>query len=86
MLYREPPEAIWADDVDRRVQFGIESGEFGDLVHRLPSLAPHPDSKGREGEQKLPKKSAAVCHNLVGHRSKKRWSREPEGQQLNFIL
>lgn len=27
MLYREPPEAIWADDVDRRVQFGIESGE-----------------------------------------------------------
>ncbi|KAL4674813.1 hypothetical protein H8959_018747 [Pygathrix nigripes] len=26
LLYREPPEAIWADDVDRRVQFGIESG------------------------------------------------------------
>ncbi|KAF3822936.1 hypothetical protein GH733_010372 [Mirounga leonina] len=35
---REPPEAIWADDVDRRVQFGIESGKLrgflrmGDLV------------------------------------------------------
>lgn len=54
LLYREPPEAIWADDVDRRVQFGIESGEFGDLLLRLPNLAPHPDSKGREGEQKCP--------------------------------
>ncbi|EPY90031.1 pyruvate kinase isozymes R/L isoform 1 [Camelus ferus] len=38
VLYREPPEAIWADDVDRRVQFGIESGKLrgflrsGDLV------------------------------------------------------
>eukprot|EP00069_Balaena_mysticetus_P022195 bmy_03388T0 len=38
VLYLEPPEAIWADDVDRRVQFGIESGKlrgflhFGDLV------------------------------------------------------
>uniref|UniRef100_A0A2K5CH98 Pyruvate kinase n=1 Tax=Aotus nancymaae TaxID=37293 RepID=A0A2K5CH98_AOTNA len=38
LLYREPPEAIWADDVDRRVQFGIESGKLrgflrvGDLV------------------------------------------------------
>lgn len=27
VLYCEPPENIWADDVDRRVQFGIESGE-----------------------------------------------------------
>lgn len=27
LLYREPPEAVWADDVDRRVQFGIESGK-----------------------------------------------------------
>lgn len=27
VLYREPPEDIWADDVDRRVQFGIDSGE-----------------------------------------------------------
>ena len=27
VLYCEPPEDIWADDVDRRVQFGIESGE-----------------------------------------------------------
>lgn len=38
LLYREPPEAVWADDVDRRVQFGIESGKLrgflrvGDLV------------------------------------------------------
>ncbi|EHB07321.1 Pyruvate kinase isozymes R/L, partial [Heterocephalus glaber] len=38
VLYREVPEAIWADDVDRRVQFGIESGKLrgflsaGDLV------------------------------------------------------
>ncbi|XP_006734888.1 pyruvate kinase PKLR [Leptonychotes weddellii] len=38
LLYSEPPEAIWADDVDRRVQFGIESGKLrgflrvGDLV------------------------------------------------------
>ncbi|ERE92255.1 pyruvate kinase isozymes R/L [Cricetulus griseus] len=38
LLYHEPPEAIWADDVDRRVQFGIESGKLrgflrvGDLV------------------------------------------------------
>ncbi|XP_027776720.2 pyruvate kinase PKLR isoform X3 [Marmota flaviventris] len=38
LLYREPPEAIWADDVDRRVQFGIQSGKLrgflriGDLV------------------------------------------------------
>uniref|UniRef100_A0A8D1M305 Pyruvate kinase n=1 Tax=Sus scrofa TaxID=9823 RepID=A0A8D1M305_PIG len=38
VLYREPPEDIWADDVDRRVQFGIESGKLrgflrlGDLV------------------------------------------------------
>ncbi|XP_055259494.1 pyruvate kinase PKLR [Moschus berezovskii] len=38
VLYREPPEAVWADDVDRRVQFGIDSGKlrgflhFGDLV------------------------------------------------------
>ncbi|XP_006895854.1 PREDICTED: pyruvate kinase PKLR [Elephantulus edwardii] len=38
LLYREAPEAIWADDVDRRVQFGIESGKLrgflrvGDLV------------------------------------------------------
>ncbi|KAK2503140.1 hypothetical protein MC885_014984 [Smutsia gigantea] len=35
---REPSEAIWADDVDRRVRFGIESGKLhgflrvGDLV------------------------------------------------------
>lgn len=36
MLYREPPEAIWADDVDRRVQFGIESGE---LLQRPPRPA-----------------------------------------------
>ncbi|XP_023372159.1 pyruvate kinase PKLR isoform X2 [Otolemur garnettii] len=38
LLYREHPEAVWADDVDRRVQFGIESGKLrgflcvGDLV------------------------------------------------------
>lgn len=38
LLYRDPPEAIWADDVDRRVQFGIDSGKLrgflraGDLV------------------------------------------------------
>lgn len=42
LLYREPPEAVWADDVDRRVQFGIESGEPCPL---LPSLASCPDSK-----------------------------------------
>lgn len=34
LLYGEPPEAIWADDVDRRVQFGIQSGE----PPRPPSL------------------------------------------------
>ncbi|XP_045310298.1 pyruvate kinase PKLR isoform X1 [Leopardus geoffroyi] len=38
VLYSKPPEAIWADDVDHRVQFGIESGKLhgflrvGDLV------------------------------------------------------
>ncbi|XP_017531940.2 pyruvate kinase PKLR isoform X1 [Manis javanica] len=38
LVYSEPPEAVWADDVDRRVQFGIESGKLhgflrvGDLV------------------------------------------------------
>lgn len=38
LLYRDPPEAIWADDVDRRVQFGIDTGKLrgflqvGDLV------------------------------------------------------
>nr|XP_019809214.1 PREDICTED: pyruvate kinase PKLR isoform X2 [Bos indicus] len=38
VLYREPPEDIWADDVDRRVQFGIDNGKLcgflssGDLV------------------------------------------------------
>lgn len=36
LLYREPPEAVWADDVDRRVQFGIESGEPCPL---LPGLS-----------------------------------------------
>ncbi|CAO2598804.1 Pyruvate kinase PKLR [Lemmus lemmus] len=49
LLYREAPEAIWADDVDRRVQFGIESGEFGDLACQLPRLTPHPDSKAVPG-------------------------------------
>ncbi|XP_025286742.2 pyruvate kinase PKLR isoform X5 [Canis lupus baileyi] len=46
LLYSEPPEAIWADDVDRRVQFGIESGEPPtfpphtalDLYHQPPDL------------------------------------------------
>uniref|UniRef100_A0A2K6U7D8 Pyruvate kinase n=1 Tax=Saimiri boliviensis boliviensis TaxID=39432 RepID=A0A2K6U7D8_SAIBB len=33
LLYREPPEAIWADDVDRRVQFGIESGKLRGFLH-----------------------------------------------------
>ncbi|XP_022346673.1 pyruvate kinase PKLR [Enhydra lutris kenyoni] len=38
LLYSDPPEAVWADDVDRRVQFGIGSGKLrgflrvGDLV------------------------------------------------------
>uniref|UniRef100_A0A4X2LCH3 Pyruvate kinase n=1 Tax=Vombatus ursinus TaxID=29139 RepID=A0A4X2LCH3_VOMUR len=38
VLYQDPPEPIWTDDVDRRVQFGIESGKLrgflrvGDLV------------------------------------------------------
>ncbi|XP_043818950.1 pyruvate kinase PKLR isoform X2 [Dromiciops gliroides] len=38
LLYRESAEPIWSDDVDRRVQFGIESGKLrgflrvGDLV------------------------------------------------------
>ncbi|XP_074079408.1 pyruvate kinase PKLR isoform X2 [Macrotis lagotis] len=38
LLYHDPPEPIWTDDVDRRVQFGIESGKLrgflrvGDLV------------------------------------------------------
>uniref|UniRef100_A0A8C7BK74 Pyruvate kinase n=1 Tax=Neovison vison TaxID=452646 RepID=A0A8C7BK74_NEOVI len=36
LLYSEPPETIWADDVDRRVQFGIESGE----PSTFPSLCP----------------------------------------------
>ncbi|VFV33637.1 Hypothetical predicted protein, partial [Lynx pardinus] len=35
VLYSKPPEAIWADDVDHRVQFGIESGE-------PPRFPPHP--------------------------------------------
>ncbi|XP_005411654.1 PREDICTED: pyruvate kinase PKLR isoform X2 [Chinchilla lanigera] len=33
VLYSEPPEAIWADDVDRRVQFGIESGKLRGFLH-----------------------------------------------------
>ncbi|XP_029412816.1 pyruvate kinase PKLR isoform X3 [Nannospalax galili] len=33
LLYHEPPEAIWADDVDRRVQFGIESGKLRGFLH-----------------------------------------------------
>ncbi|XP_055476349.1 pyruvate kinase PKLR isoform X1 [Psammomys obesus] len=33
LLYCEPPEAIWADDVDRRVQFGIESGKLHGFLH-----------------------------------------------------
>ncbi|CAO2598807.1 Pyruvate kinase PKLR [Lemmus lemmus] len=33
LLYREAPEAIWADDVDRRVQFGIESGKLRGFLH-----------------------------------------------------
>ncbi|XP_001374169.2 pyruvate kinase PKLR isoform X2 [Monodelphis domestica] len=38
LLYREPPAPIWSEDVDRRVQFGIENGKLrgfirtGDLV------------------------------------------------------
>lgn len=42
LLYSEPPETIWADDVDRRVQFGIESGEpsmFPTLCSPGPGLA-----------------------------------------------
>lgn len=49
LLYREPPEAIWADDVDRRVQFGIESGEPPGHPRR-PALggivSPNPRPKG----------------------------------------
>ncbi|OWK04557.1 PKLR [Cervus elaphus hippelaphus] len=33
VLYCEPPENIWADDVDRRVQFGIESGKLRGFLH-----------------------------------------------------
>ncbi|XP_023617398.1 LOW QUALITY PROTEIN: pyruvate kinase PKLR [Myotis lucifugus] len=33
LLYREPPVAVWADDVDRRVQFGIESGKLRGFLH-----------------------------------------------------
>ncbi|XP_060258547.1 pyruvate kinase PKLR isoform X3 [Ovis aries] len=33
VLYREPPEDIWADDVDRRVQFGIDSGKLRGFLH-----------------------------------------------------
>ncbi|KAM9243433.1 pyruvate kinase PKLR [Dugong dugon] len=33
LLYREPPETIWADDVDRRVQFGIEIGKLRGFLH-----------------------------------------------------
>ncbi|XP_030159180.1 pyruvate kinase PKLR isoform X1 [Lynx canadensis] len=33
VLYSEPPEAIWADDVDHRVQFGIESGKLHGFLH-----------------------------------------------------
>ncbi|KAM9001862.1 pyruvate kinase PKLR isoform X1 [Sarcophilus harrisii] len=38
LLYRDPPQLVWTDDVDHRVQFGIESGKLrgflrvGDLV------------------------------------------------------
>ncbi|XP_020847254.1 pyruvate kinase PKLR isoform X1 [Phascolarctos cinereus] len=38
VLYQDPQEPVWTDDVDRRVQFGIESGKLrgflrvGDLV------------------------------------------------------
>lgn len=42
MLYREPPEDIWADDVDRRVQFGIDSGE--PLAPSHPPLDLDPES------------------------------------------
>ncbi|XP_006861615.1 PREDICTED: pyruvate kinase PKLR [Chrysochloris asiatica] len=33
LLYREPPKAIWAEDVDHRVQFGIESGKLRGFLH-----------------------------------------------------
>uniref|UniRef100_A0A8C0CC64 Pyruvate kinase n=1 Tax=Balaenoptera musculus TaxID=9771 RepID=A0A8C0CC64_BALMU len=54
VLYLEPPEAIWADDVDRRVQFGIESGEPPkllphpplDLYHESSNPTPHTHPKG----------------------------------------
>lgn len=54
VLYSKPPEAIWADDVDHRVQFGIESGEpprfpphpaLG-LRHQAPDPTFHTHSKG----------------------------------------
>lgn len=46
LLYREPPVAVWADDVDRRVQFGIEAGEPPRLLPAHPccwiaSPSPH---------------------------------------------
>ncbi|XP_055979604.1 pyruvate kinase PKLR isoform X3 [Sorex fumeus] len=33
LLYRDPPEPVWADDVDRRVQFGIDSGKLRGFLH-----------------------------------------------------
>lgn len=45
MLYRDPPEPVWADDVDRRVQFGIDSGKSPSL-----SLADDPDRLSRVPE------------------------------------
>ncbi|XP_069506164.1 pyruvate kinase PKLR isoform X2 [Ambystoma mexicanum] len=33
VLYREPQLEVWADDVDRRVQFGIEIGKVRGFLH-----------------------------------------------------
>ncbi|XP_069074542.1 pyruvate kinase PKLR isoform X2 [Pleurodeles waltl] len=33
VLYREPQLQVWADDVDRRVQFGIEIGKVRGFLH-----------------------------------------------------
>ncbi|XP_053330678.1 pyruvate kinase PKLR [Spea bombifrons] len=34
ILYREPQQEVWADDVDRRVQFGISIGKVRGFLHR----------------------------------------------------
>ncbi|XP_054995338.1 pyruvate kinase PKLR isoform X2 [Sorex araneus] len=48
LLYRDPPEPVWADDVDRRVQFGIDSGEpCGDQGSRDPSWVECLGERGR---------------------------------------